>query len=99
MLPQIQITGHNIELTNILRNFINDKFNRLVKHSKKITSIHVILSVEKLRQIAEAKIHIPHSEIVVKEESDDMYKTIDLLTDKLVRQLDKCRDRETDIRK
>jgi putative sigma-54 modulation protein len=91
MLPTIQFTGHNVEVSDIMRNFVKDKFDRLKKHSERITSIHVILNVDKLLQIAEAKVHIPGNEIYASAESDDMYKTIDILIDKLVRQLDKVR--------
>lgn len=98
MLP-IQITGHNIEITQTLNEFVNNKFNRLAKHSKKITRIHVILNVEKLRQIAEATIHIPNMEICAKEESEDMYKSIDGLIDKLVNQLEKYKEKEKDSRR
>jgi putative sigma-54 modulation protein len=91
MLPQIQFTGHGIEITQVLRDFVNDKFERVTKHAQQIISIHVILNVEKLRQIAEAKIHIPHNDIYAQAESEDMYKTIDLLVDKIVRQLEKHR--------
>lgn len=94
MLPQIQFTGHGIEITPILRDFINDKFDRLTKHAQQIISIHVILNVEKLRQIAEVKLHIPHNEIYAQAESEDMYKTIDLLVDKVVRQIDKHRGKQ-----
>ena len=98
MLP-IQITGHNIEITQTLNDFVDNKFNRLLKHSKKITRIHVILNVEKLRQIAEATLHIPNSEVYAKVESEDMYKSIDGLIDKLINQLDKYKEREKDSRR
>lgn len=89
MLPPIQFTGHNVEVTQVLRDFIDEKFKRLERHASLITSAHVILNVDKLSQIAEATLHIPHNEIYAKAESEDMYKTIDLLIDKLVRQLDR----------
>lgn len=88
-MAQIQFTGQNIEITPILRDFIAKKFKRLNRHTDTITSIHIMLNVDKLRQIAEAKLHIPGSEIYATSESEDMYKTIDLLIDKLVRQLKK----------
>jgi len=88
-MVEIQITGQHIEITQVLRDFINKKFNRLQKHSDRITSIHVVLAVNKLQQIAEAKVHAPGSEVYASAESEDMYKTIDLLIDKLVGQLDK----------
>lgn len=90
MLP-IQFSGHNVEVTPILRDYAMKKFSRLEKHSHRITSMHVILDVNKLRsvQMAEARLHVPGAEIYAKAESEDMYKTIDMLVDKLVRQLDK----------
>jgi putative sigma-54 modulation protein len=88
MVP-IQLTGHSIEINDNLRNFVEKKFSRLQKHAERITSIHVILTVVKLQQKAEAKVHIPKAEIYASADSEDMYKTIDILLDKLVAQLDK----------
>ena len=92
-MAQLQFTGHNLEITPILRDFIANKFKRLNRHASTITSTHIILSVDKLRQTAEAKLHIPGAEIYATSESEDMYKTIDLLVDKLVRQLKKHKDK------
>jgi putative sigma-54 modulation protein len=88
MLP-IQFSGHDIEITQILRDFVNKKFGRLKKHFDHITSIHVFFNVSKMIQAAEATVHVPGCEVSAKAESEDMYKTIDLLVDKLMRQLDK----------
>lgn len=88
MLP-IQFSGHGIEITQTLRDFANKKLNRLQKHSHSITSTHVFFNVNKILQAAEATVHVPGLEIYASAESEDMYKTIDLLVDKLVRQLDR----------
>ena len=88
-IPPIQLTGHGVEITPTLHDHIHKKFDRLKKHAQKITRIHIFLTVNKLSQEAEATIHIPGSEIFASAESEDMYKTIDLLVDKLVHQLDK----------
>lgn len=88
MLP-LQLTGHGVELTSALREFIDKKFDRLQKHSHHITSTHVFLNVNKLSQEAEVTVHIPGHEFFASAESEDMYKTIDLLVDKIVHQLDK----------
>jgi len=88
MLP-IQFSGHDVEITQVLHDFANKKFARLQKHSDHITSIHVFLGINKLMQTAEATVHVPGFEVYASAESEDMYKTIDLLIDKLVRQLDK----------
>ena len=95
----IQISGHNIEITQVLHDFITKKFSRLEKHSARITSLHIILNVEKLVQFAEANIHIPGAEINAKAESDDMYKTIDALVDKVIKQLDKHKGKHEDKRR
>jgi putative sigma-54 modulation protein len=90
MLP-IQFTGHNVEITETLRDFATNKLTRLKRHADRITSLHVIFNVDKLLQKAEAKLHIPGNEIYASAESDDMYKAIDILVDKLIRQLEKHR--------
>lgn len=92
----IQFTGINTEATEALRNFTTEKFERLHKFAPTITSVHVIFNVDKLRHIAEANIHIPKNEVHAKAESDDMYKTIDELVDKLSRQLLKLKEKATD---
>lgn len=97
-MQQIQFTGQNIEITPVLREFTHTKFKRLERYAERITSIHVVFNVDKLRQIAEAKIHLPGTEVYASAESEDMYKTIDILIDKLVRQLGKYKGRN-DTRK
>lgn len=100
MVP-IQLTGQNLEITDPLRNFVNEKLERLDHHADDITSLHVVLHVENQhkakdpedkdepQQIASARLHIRGSEIYAKAESGDMYKSIDLLLEKLVRQIQK----------
>lgn len=93
MLP-IQFSGHGVGVTQTLHDFAIKKFERLQKHSHNITSIHVFFNVNKVSQVAEATVHIPGFEVYASAESEDMYKTIDLLVDKLVRQLDKHKDKK-----
>ena len=45
---QIDVTGHHVELTDPLRNYVSEKFERLERHFDHVTDVHVILSVEKL---------------------------------------------------
>ncbi len=91
---QINLTGHHVEITPALRNITTEKFVRLQRHAERITSIHVTFGVEKLRQIAEANIHIAGAEIHARSEADDMYSAIDTLIDKLDRQLKKHKEKE-----
>jgi putative sigma-54 modulation protein len=84
---QISITGHHVDVTEALDNFIHDKFKRLERHFEDIQNAHVILTVEKLAQKAEAKLNIRGGDIFAASTSEDMYAAIDVLIDKLDRQL------------
>ena len=90
---QIQLTGHKVEITPALREFTNNKLERIKRFSDHITSIHVTFDVEKVRQIAEAKINLHGSEIHARSESENMYTAIDMLVDKLMRQLTKHKEK------
>lgn len=94
----INITGHRIEVTPSLRSFTEEKFDRLERHFDHITSIHVVFDVEKLRQIAEATILVSKEKLHASSESEDMYAAIDLLVDKLNRQLMKHKEKLLGLR-
>lgn len=93
---QINFTGHRMEVTPALKSFTQEKFNKLERHFDKITAINVIFDVEKLRQIAEATILIAKGELHASSESEDMYTAIDILVDKLDRQLIKHKEKMRD---
>jgi putative sigma-54 modulation protein len=93
---QIDVTGHHVELTDPLRNYVNEKFERLERHFDHVTDVHVILSVEKLRHTAEATIHISGGKLFADSTNADMYAAIDSLTDKLDRQIKKHKEKLTD---
>lgn len=93
---QISVSGHHIDVTDSLRNYVETKLEKLERHFDKITQVHVILTVEKLRQKAEASIHITGGEVFAEAESEDMYAAIDMLNDKLDRQLIKQKEKISD---
>ena len=93
---QINLTGRHIDITPALRSFIRGKFARLKRHFDHMTNIHVILTVEKDRQKAEATIHVNRGNLFANVEHDDMYAAIDRLIDKLDRQLIKHKEKLTD---
>ena len=107
-MTPIQLTGQNLDITDILRDFVTNKFEKLEHHADTITSLHVVLHVEdqhksrdtedrdEPQQIATAKLHIRGTEIYAKAESGDMYKSIDLLVDKLVKQLRRYKDKHSE---
>ena len=106
MLP-IQITGQNFEIRENIREFVLKKFSKLENYTE-ITKIHVVLQVVNQRKskdendkdepqyIATVKLHIKGHEVYTKTESGSMYKSIDLLLDKLVRQIKKIKGKNND---
>ena len=93
---QISITGHHIDITRALKDFITSKFERLERHFDGMTNIHVILNVEKDRKTAEATIHVSGGKVYADSQHEDMYAAIDTLVDKLDRQLKKHKEKLTD---
>ncbi len=90
---QIQITGHHLDITESLRTFVLEKFDRIERHLEEISNVHVILQVEKNRQTAEATMSVSGGELFAKTESEDMYAAIDSLVDKLDRQAIKHKEK------
>ncbi|QBQ54122.1 ribosome-associated translation inhibitor RaiA [Nitrosococcus wardiae] len=93
---QVNITGHHVEITQALRNYVENKCERLERHFDQLTNIHVVLSVEKTRQKAEATLHVSKANVFASSEDEDMYTAIDDLVDKLDRQIKKHREKLTD---
>lgn len=90
---QITTSGHQLELTSAIKDYVQNKLQKLEKHHDRITSINVILSVDKLEQKAEATIHVSGKEFFANCTSEDLYAAIDLLSDKLDRQLIKHKEK------
>jgi putative sigma-54 modulation protein len=90
---QINISGHHLEVTDSLKDYVTTKLERLGHHHDRITSTHVILSVDKLIQKAEATLHVSGKDIFADAIHDDLYAAIDALADKLDRQLIKHKEK------
>jgi len=92
----LTVTGRHLDVTNSLKHYITEKMDRLERHFDNVSDIHVILSVEKLRQKAEATIVVSGGKIYADTIDGDMYAAIDLLTDKLDRQVIKHKEKAKD---
>ena len=90
---KILVTGHHLEITESLQSHIDAKFEKLARHFDNVTDVHVILSVEKLIQKAEATLHLSVANIFAEDHQDDMYVAIDHLVDKLDRQIIKHKEK------
>lgn len=84
---QINLSGHHVEVTSSMRSYVESKFTKLERHFDHINNVYVVLKVEKLKQIAEATLHVNAGEIFASADSEDMYTAIDGLIDKLDRQV------------
>ena len=93
---QLSITGHHVDLTESLHDYIEQKFEKLERHYDHITQVHVVLTVEKLLHKAEANAHVTGAELFANAHSEDMYAAIDQLVDKLDRQLIKHKEKTVD---
>jgi len=85
----VDVTGHQMNITPALRSYVSEKCSRLERRSEKLSKMHVILHVEKLRCKAEGKINLPGSNLFADAVEEDMYAAIDALVDKLDRQVKK----------
>ncbi len=95
-LVQVNLTFRNTEATDALRAYATEKITHcLQKFIHQDTEAHLVLRVEKNRQIAEATLHADGATINAKEETDNLYSAIDALVDNLTRQLRKNKEKLT----
>jgi putative sigma-54 modulation protein len=90
---QINISGHHVEVTDSMRDYVSSKLERLNNHHDRITNVNVIVSVDKLVQKAEATVHVSGKDLFADATSEDLYAAIDSLADKLDRQLIKHKEK------
>ena len=95
---QISVTGHHIDVTESLKAHVESKFEKLERHFDNVTDVHVILTVEKLNQKAEATVQISGAKLFAEDTQEDMYVAIDNLVDKLDRQIMKHKEKNASHR-
>jgi putative sigma-54 modulation protein len=88
----LKISGHHLELTPSLREYVETKLERITRHFDHVIDITVTLAVDansekEKRQRAEINLHMRGKDLHVESEAQDMYAAIDLLMDKLDRQV------------
>lgn len=90
----ITITGRQIDVTPPLRSYTESRLRKLTRFMNGITDIHVILSVEKYRQIAEVNVHSRgNTYLTALEESNDLYVSISQAVEKIEAQAKKQQDK------
>jgi len=89
----LSVKGRNLEITPAIRAYAQEKLSRLTRYLENIVTMHVVLSVAKHRQIAEVTLHVRDLTIRAEEESGDLYSSIDLVAEKLERQILRYKER------
>ena len=92
----ITITGRHIEITEPLRDYVTEKIGRACRRLDKIASAHVTVTVEKFRHIVEVVIHAHGTTLHGKEETHDMYSSVDQVVDKLEVQAKRLKEKIKD---
>jgi putative sigma-54 modulation protein len=90
---KINIIGHHLDITDGLKDHIGKKLKKIEGHSQDILEIKIILSVENITHNAEGNIYLHKTDLYAKCSSSDMYQSIDLLLNKLDKQIIKHNDK------
>jgi len=90
---QVSITGHHVEVTEALKAYVEEKISKIKRHFDNVVDVHVILTVEKLQQKAEAAVQVSGGKLYAEDTQEDMYAAIDFMVDKLDRQIVKHKEK------
>lgn len=93
----LSLTGHHLEITPAIRDYVKAKLDRITRHFDHVIDINVILSTEKLRKKIEVNLHTSGKDIFAQAEDGDMYAAIDLVADKLDRQVLKHKEKNGNV--
>ena len=91
----IAISGHQMDVTAPLKDYVTQKMSRIERHFDNVTKTTVVLHVEKTRHLAEATINTKGATLHANAEAGDMYAAIDELTRKLDSQVRKHKEKST----
>lgn len=91
----LNLIGHQLEVTPAIRGYVNGKLERITRHFDHVIDAKVTLSTSKTGQKAEVTLHVPGKDLHCECEQADLYAAIDLLVDKLDRQVLKYKDLHT----
>ena len=94
----IYVNGRNIEITDAIKAYVKEKMGKVATHYDQIQGIEVVLSVIKNpsasgKHVAEVSCKLSSGVIRCEESGESMYESIDLLADKLARQVQKHKDK------
>lgn len=89
----LNISGHHIELTEALRNYVASKMARVERHFDHLIDADVVLAVEKSRHTSEVTMNVRGNTLHAGATGEDMYAAINTMVDKLDRQTRRHKDK------
>lgn len=93
----INVTARHADISDAMKTYVHTKLSSVLTGYPQVEHVHVILDIEKFRHIIEVVVQAKrHQKIEAKDESDDMYSSIDRVADKLDRQLRRAHDKIVD---
>lgn len=92
----LKVSGHHLDITPAIHGYIEEKLARISRHVDQVMDVDVILSVDKLDQKIEAKVHLSGKDLYCESVDADMYAAIDGLADKLDRAVLKHKEKLAD---
>jgi putative sigma-54 modulation protein len=92
----ISIQGHHIDVTPALREYVKTKLDRIRRHFDQVIDVSAVLGVEKLQQKAEVTLHVKGKDLFAEAVDTDLYAAIDIVADRLDRQVLKYKNKRQD---
>ena len=92
----LSIQGHHIDVTPALREYVKSKLDRIRRHFDQVIDVSAVLGVEKLQQKAEVTLHVKGKDLFAEAVDTDLYAAIDLVADRLDRQVLKYKNKRQD---
>src|SRR5436190_2395231 len=95
----LNLTGHHLAITPAIRDYVIAKLDRVTRHFDHVIDVTVVISVDKLQHRVEVNLHTRGKDIHVEAIEADMYAAIDVLVDKLDRQVLKHKEKREEHRR
>lgn len=90
---QIHLTGRNIDLTPALKTFATEKLQKLDQRGDGIAHVYVTFHIENITHTAEATLRVHGVDLHAEGKAEDMYSAIDRLTDRMIQQITRLKER------
>ena len=89
----LSVSGRHLEVIPALRSYVQAKLERVTRHFDHVIDAHVVLTAHRQRKKAEVTLHLRGKDLHCESEETDLLAAINLLADKLDRQVLRYKDR------